>query len=120
MDVAILQVVSAVVLLPLAVLVWLWAFAVFCGDTKPPLVGLPFRAERAQELRRQWARSLGLEEQFTNSAGMKLVLIPGGRFDMGPGGSKRRVTLTKAFYLGATEVTMVSCAMYPPLRSRRP
>jgi formylglycine-generating enzyme required for sulfatase activity len=45
---------------------------------------------------------------------MKLVLIPGGRFDMGPAGSKRRVTLTKAFYLGATEVTMGQYRRFKP------
>src|SRR5262249_12466884 len=47
-----------------------------------------------------------LETEFSNSIGMKLVLIPGGRFDMGPNGSKHRVILRQAYYLGVTEVTM--------------
>jgi formylglycine-generating enzyme required for sulfatase activity len=70
------------------------------------VIGLPFSAERALTLRSQWAKAARSEEQFTNSIGMKLVLIPGGRYDMGPNGSKHRVTLTKAFYLGTTEVTL--------------
>jgi formylglycine-generating enzyme required for sulfatase activity len=52
---------------------------------------------------------------FTNSVGMKFVLVSGGSFLMGsseqePGrnpneGPKHRVTLSKPFYLGITEVT---------------
>jgi formylglycine-generating enzyme required for sulfatase activity/tetratricopeptide (TPR) repeat protein len=41
--------------------------------------------------------------EVTNSIGMKLRLIPAGEFTMGS--PDRRVTLTKPFYLGVTEVT---------------
>jgi formylglycine-generating enzyme required for sulfatase activity len=83
-------------------------------SARPPLPTLPFSAERALELRRTWARALCLEQTFTNSAGMKLVLIPGGHFDMGPAGSKYRVTLRKPFYLGATEVTLGQYRKFKP------
>jgi formylglycine-generating enzyme required for sulfatase activity len=72
----------------------------------PPLASLPFDAERARSLQAEWAKTFGLEAEVTNSLGMRLVLIPGGRFDMGPNGSKYRVTLAKPFYLGRTEVTL--------------
>jgi formylglycine-generating enzyme required for sulfatase activity len=81
---------------------------------EPPLVGLPFSADRAKTLRSEWSKALDIPEQFTNSSGMKLVLIPGGRFDMGPKGSKHRVTLSKAFYLGTTEVTMGQYRKFKP------
>src|SRR4051812_19537196 len=48
----------------------------------PPMPRLPFDAERAQTLRAEWARAFRLEAACTNSVGMKLVLIPGGRFEM--------------------------------------
>ena len=35
------------------------------------------------------------------------VLIPAGTFEMGPNGSKYRVALTKPFYAGVTEVTVL-------------
>ena len=72
----------------------------------PPLPHLPFAADRAAVLRAEWAKALDVEPAFTNSVGMKLVLIPAGRFDMGPNGSRHRVTLNKAYYIGTTEVTM--------------
>jgi hypothetical protein len=42
----------------------------------------------------EWARASGLDTELTNCLGMRLVLIPGGRFDMGPSGSTYRVNLT--------------------------
>jgi formylglycine-generating enzyme required for sulfatase activity len=80
----------------------------------PPQVGLPFDADRARSLQAEWAKALGLDAEVTNSAGVKLVLIPGGRFDMGPNGSKYRVTLAKPFYLGVTEVTLGQYRRYKP------
>src|SRR5262245_49452492 len=53
-------------------------------------------------------------KEFTNSVGMKLVLLPAGKFKMGsPKGEKDRyddeeqhdVEVTRAFYLGVYEVT---------------
>jgi formylglycine-generating enzyme required for sulfatase activity len=67
---------------------------------------LPFDADRARQLQEEWAKASGLETQVTNSIGMKLAFIPGGRFEMGPNGSKYQVTLSKPYYLGVTEVTM--------------
>src|SRR5262249_41767406 len=79
-----------------------------CADELPKatLAGLPFDAERAATLRADWAKAWQLDAEVTNSIGMKLVLIPGGRFDMGPNGSKHRVTLRQPYYLGVTEVTL--------------
>ncbi len=72
----------------------------------PPVLRFPFAAKQAKELQLQWSKTLKLEVAITNSIGMKLVLIPPGRFLMGPNGSKYQVRLAKPFYLGATEVTM--------------
>lgn len=72
----------------------------------PALPRPPFDAERAQALQQEWAKAFGVPAQLTNSLGMKLVLIPGGQFTLGPNGSTYRVSLAKPFYLGATEVTL--------------
>lgn len=80
----------------------------------PPLPGLPFDADRARSLQAEWAKALGTDVEVTNSIGMKLALIPGGRFDMGPNGSKYRVTLGRPFYLGVTEVTLGQYRKYKP------
>jgi hypothetical protein len=74
----------------------------------------PFSPDEAKAHQRAWAEHLGLPVQVTNSVGMKLSLIPPGQFVMGrpqdeewhrPDEILHRVTLTKAFYIGATEVT---------------
>jgi formylglycine-generating enzyme required for sulfatase activity len=80
----------------------------------PPLPRLPFDAERAAALRHEWAGAFGLPAGFTNSVGMKLMLVLGGRFDMGPNGSKHRVTLSKPYYLGVTEVTLGQYRRFRP------
>jgi formylglycine-generating enzyme required for sulfatase activity len=60
------------------------------------------------------ARALGNEKAFANSIGLKLVLIPAGKFTMGsPAGEKERdpdeqqheVAITRPFYMGVYEVT---------------
>jgi formylglycine-generating enzyme required for sulfatase activity len=76
------------------------------GQRSPPLPRLPFDAATAHSLQQEWAKALRVDPEFTNSVGMKLVLIPGGRFDMGPNGSTYRVTLAKPFFIGTTEVTL--------------
>ena len=43
--------------------------------------------------------------KITNSIGMKLVLIPKGKFMMGSPESEHEVTISKDYYLGVTEVT---------------
>ena len=80
----------------------------------PPLPHPPFDADRARALRDEWARAFGLEPQLTNSLGMKLALIPGGQFTMGPDGSTYRVRLEKPFYLGVTEVTLGQYRKFKP------
>ena len=84
------------------------------AEAGPPLLSPPFDEKKAAELRRAWAKEFGLDAEFTNSLDVKLVLIPGGRFDMGPNGSKHRVTLNKPYYLGATEVTLGQYRKYKP------
>jgi formylglycine-generating enzyme required for sulfatase activity len=81
---------------------------------QPELPRLPFDAEKAIAIRREWAKALDVEEDFTNSIGMKLVLIPGGRFEMGPNGSRYRVTLSKAYHIGTTEVTLGQYRRFRP------
>lgn len=81
---------------------------------KGPLPSLPFKAEQARTLQTAWAKALGMPVELTNSIGMTFALIPGGRFDMGPNGSRHRVTLTKPFYLGVTEVTLGQYRKFRP------
>jgi formylglycine-generating enzyme required for sulfatase activity len=78
------------------------------ADEKPklPSVRFPFTEEQAKKLQDDYAKAAGLPKEVTNSVGMKLVLIPPGSFEMGPNGSKYRVTLSKPFYAGVTEVTL--------------
>ncbi len=83
-------------------------------DAPLPLTA-PFDAEKAKAAQETWAKHLGRASPLEkNSIGMELVLIPSGKFTMGsPLSEKGReknenqveVTLTKAFYLGKTEVT---------------
>ena len=79
-----------------------------------------YKVRQSPELRGEYdlnlpfAHRLELAKEFTNSIGMKLVLIPAGTFLMGSPESEadrseneaqHRVTLSKDYYLGATEVT---------------
>ncbi len=85
----------------------------------------PFTAKQANAAQKTWSAALGTKVVERNSTGMDLVLIPPGKFRMGgnafgmgrsqspapinPGvggmESQIEVTLTRAFYLGKTEVT---------------
>src|SRR5262245_29051428 len=80
----------------------------------PPLPRLPFDDDRARALQDEWARAFGLEARATNSLGMKLALIPGGHFTMGPNGSTYRVALTGPYHLGVTEVTLGQYRQFRP------
>jgi sulfatase modifying factor 1 len=82
------------------------ALALAAGPTPQPLPRPPFGTERARALQQEWAKAFGVDAEVTNSLGMRLVLVPGGQFTLGPAGSTYRVTLAKPFYLGATEVTL--------------
>ena len=73
-----------------------------------------FDAPKAAALREEWSQALGQPAQFTNSIGLKLLLIPGGRFRMGPNGSGYRVTLSRPFYLGESEVTLGQYRRWKP------
>lgn len=77
----------------------------------------PFDEREARRRQEETARAIGQPIEKTNSIGMKLTLIPAGAFMMGSpeGESERqkdegpahRVRITKPFYLGACEVTVV-------------
>jgi formylglycine-generating enzyme required for sulfatase activity len=73
---------------------------------EPPRLSTPFGADAASQAQHAWATVLKAPQTFTNSVGMTFALIPPGRFVMGPNGSTYRVTLSKPFYLGVTEVTL--------------
>ncbi len=51
------------------------------GGPKPAVA--PFDAKKAKTHQETWAKYLGVPVEITNSIGMKLVLIPAGRFRMG-------------------------------------
>lgn len=89
----------------------------------------PFDSARARKHQEEWAAYLKVPVEYTNSIGMKFVLIPPGEFTMGmtkdeaetlaaqnPGDSycqelfrssspEHRVRLTQAWYMGMHEVT---------------
>jgi serine/threonine-protein kinase len=49
----------------------------------PPPAEAPFDADQAQEHQRAWARYLDVPVEYTNSVGMKFVLVPPGEFMQG-------------------------------------
>ncbi|HBJ36770.1 MAG TPA: hypothetical protein DDZ51_18850 [Planctomycetaceae bacterium] len=80
----------------------------------PPIPIAPFSENEAKSHQAAWAAYLDQPVEFTNSIGMKLKLIPAGTFMMGSPESeeerrdnetRHRVTLTKPYHLGTTEVT---------------
>ncbi len=100
--------------------------------TAPPLAIAPFDATTARNHQKAWADYLGVPVEFTNSIGMKFVLIPPGEFHMGASaeeidhlskspepadalpdlkqglageGPRHRVRITRPYYLGTTETT---------------
>jgi len=82
---------------------------------KPPQsVRFPFDEAGAKKLQNDWASALGVPKVFTNSIGMKLILIPAGTYEMGAHGSKTRVTIGKPFYLGTTEITLGQFRKFKP------
>jgi formylglycine-generating enzyme required for sulfatase activity len=95
----------------------------------PPLAMAPFDAAQARAHQEAWAKYLGVPVEFTNSLGMKFMLIPPGKFTMGSSkeemdfwlkdppydwlkerlpreGSQHEVEITQPFYMGQTEVTV--------------
>jgi eukaryotic-like serine/threonine-protein kinase len=86
------------------------------GNTEPPFAVAPFDAVKAKGHQDAWAQHLGVEVETTNSIGMKLRLIPPGRFlmgstedDRGRGlyqGPQHGVTITRPFSMGTSAVTI--------------
>ena len=52
------------------------------ADAPPPAIA-PFNSEQARQHQDAWAKYLKLDVEYTNSLGMKFVLIPPGEFMMG-------------------------------------
>jgi formylglycine-generating enzyme required for sulfatase activity len=85
------------------------------GKTPPPAV-VPFDAPQAKAHQQAWAQYLGASAAGTNSLGMKLVLIPPGKFVMGaqpnePDGNagegpQHEVEISRPFAIGTCEVTV--------------
>jgi formylglycine-generating enzyme required for sulfatase activity/serine/threonine protein kinase len=71
---------------------------------QPPAAVVPFDAAQAKAHQEAWAKYLGQDVEITNSIGMKLAVIPPGKFQMGapPGVA---VELTRPFRIGIHEVT---------------
>ena len=74
----------------------------------------PFSPVQAKAHQRAWAEHLGLPVRLKNSIGMEFQLIPPGKFTMGsppdeewhrPDEILHQVTISKAFYMAASEVT---------------
>ena len=95
------------------------------------LAGWPFDAAEAKRRQEEAARTLGVpvetELDLGDGVTMKLVLIPAGEFVMGSpeNGARRssserpqhKVSLTRAFYMGVTEVTQ---EQYEKLMGKNP
>jgi formylglycine-generating enzyme required for sulfatase activity len=80
----------------------------------PPLAVAPFDTAQAKAHQQAWSKHLGVPIEYTNSIGMKFMLIPPGEFMMGSPESEEgrrpdevlhRVRLTRPFYLASCEVT---------------
>jgi serine/threonine protein kinase len=98
------------------------------ADVPQPAIA-PFNATQARAYQEAWAKHLGVPVEYTNSIGMKFVLIPPGEFTMGstaeeiapilksPGvpihwqyciqseAPQHKVILTQPIYLGVNKVT---------------
>ena len=83
-------------------------------DAPPEPAVAPFDAKKAEEHQKAWAKHLGVRVKLRNPIGMELMLIPPGEFVMSSpafeeGRSddevQHKVTLTKPFFMGITEVT---------------
>jgi len=53
------------------------------ADDHPAPAKAPFTAQQAKKHQQQWAKYIGKELVYTNSIGMKMVLLPPGEFMMG-------------------------------------
>jgi formylglycine-generating enzyme required for sulfatase activity len=96
------------------------------GADAPPLLVAPFDAAQARAGQQAWAEHLGAKIEWTNTIGLKLILIPPGEFQMGSptnelwreeNETQHRVRVTRPFYLGMYEVTQ---AEYQQLVGKNP
>jgi formylglycine-generating enzyme required for sulfatase activity len=81
----------------------------------PPLAVAPFDAAEAKAHQQAWSKYLGVPVEYTNSIGMKFMLIPPGEFMMGAPETDTDaddnekpqvpVRISRPFYLGKYEVT---------------
>ena len=84
----------------------------------PPLATIPFDEAAAKLHQKAWADYVRTNVVETNSIGMKLVLVPAGRFMMGspdgepghtPDANEHEVVISKPYFVGAEyEVTQRS------------
>jgi uncharacterized protein (TIGR03067 family) len=68
-----------------------------------PSAAATFDAAKAKEFQESWAKHLGVPVESPNTLGMKMRLIPPGKFPMTADSS---VTISKPFLIGAHEVTV--------------
>ncbi len=88
-----------------------------CGSSangQSPVPRLPWTQDQAKTVQTDAAKAVGRPLVFQNVAGMNMVFIPGGQFEIGPNGSKRRVRLKHAFHIGQTEVTLGQFRKWKP------
>ncbi len=87
--------------------------------TTPQLQSFPLSTSEAQDYQKRWAEYYDVPVFTENSLGMKFAFIPPGIFQMGSpleeegrepyegaDETQHRVTLTKGFYMGVTQVTL--------------
>jgi formylglycine-generating enzyme required for sulfatase activity len=111
------------------------------GERPLPAIS-PFNAQQARAHQDAWAKHLGVPVEYTNSLGMKFILIPPGEFTMGntpaeieealkvvarddkhwqecikSGAPQHKVILTQPIYLGVHEVTQ---AQYEKVMGQNP
>lgn len=81
----------------------------------PAFAVAPFNADQASQDQKAWAAYLGETVEYENSIGMKLRLIPPGKFMMGSPpdqaeysfeGPQHRVIISQPYYMGAHEITI--------------
>ncbi len=57
--------------------------AAVVAQDQPPLALAPLKSEQVKNIQQRWAKHLGQDLLYTNSIGMKMLLLPPGEFTMG-------------------------------------
>lgn len=80
---------------------------------RPPPLRVPFTSAQATTRRMEWAEYLAQPADFTNSIGLRMILVPPGRFVMGSPDTAdanrmaaHDVEITRPFYVDKLEVTV--------------